>query len=673
MIKKTNISASNDIVHKLKVLAKKKEGVRSRLVVTAKKKEGVRRKLVVTAKEKESVRNKLVITAKQLAVTAKERESARRKLAVTAENLALTAKEKESIKRKLVVTAKRLAKTAKEKEAVRRKLVITAKNLAATAKEKENIRKKLVITAKEKESIRGKLVVTAKQLAVTAKEKEIVRRKLAVIAKEKESVRRKLAVIAKEKESVRSRLEVIAKQLAVTAKEKESVRRKLAVIAKEKESVRSRLVVTARQLAVTAKEKESIRGRLVVTAKEKERVRNKLVVIAKQLALTAKEKESVRRKLVLTAEDLEQVRAKDEAMLASIGDGLVATDKNERILLVNKAFERILGWREKEVQGKLMSEVIPMVDEGGKEIPIVERLITRTIKEINEATKNGAERTAYENKITSGVYYVRKNKTKFPVAVTVAPVKLKNKIIGTIEVFRDITEEKEIDKAKNEFVSLASHQLRAPLTSIKWHAELLSEKIKNLGEAERTHFNELTSATVRMTDIINSFLNVTRIELGTIKIQTEKFNPIKLAEQFYTEFLPVAKNAQIQLVKEVSYTGEIFQDKTIVGNVLQNLLSNAIKYTPAGGKVTLEILQDPRESKNVLIKISDTGYGIPESEKNKIFDKMFRAKNVRQKVPDGNGLGLYIIKSLVNLIKGKIWFESRENKGTIFYVTLPKQ
>src|ERR1035437_9836300 len=242
-----NISASNDIALKLKILAKKKASVRPKYAVTAKKLIRKAKQIVVTAKKNEAE------------VVLKENENARRKLAVTA-------KEKESVRRKLAVIAK-------GKESVRRKLVVTAKKLAVVAE-------KLAVTAKEKESVRNKLVVTAKKLAVTAKEKESVRRKLVVTAEEKESVRNKLVVIAKqlavtakEKESVRSRLEVVAKRLALKAKQ-------LVVTAKEKEDVRNKLAVTAKQLASTAKEKENTRLKLVMTTDKLVRV-EKLAVLGR--------------------------------------------------------------------------------------------------------------------------------------------------------------------------------------------------------------------------------------------------------------------------------------------------------------------------------------------------------------------------------------------------------
>lgn len=171
------------------------------------------------------------------------------------------------------------------------------------------------------------------------------------------------------------------------------------------------------QLAVTAREKENVRRKLVVTAK-------KLRLKAAQLAITAKEKETVRRKLMITArklrishetlekkvlqrtKDLEQMRAKDEAILASIGDGLVATDKAGRILLVNKAFERLLGWKEADVRGKSLSAVTPMRDSVGKIVSQSQRPVTKMLKDGSAADSDAG----------STLFYVRKDGSSFPVA-----------------------------------------------------------------------------------------------------------------------------------------------------------------------------------------------------------------------------------------------------------------
>ncbi|HTE48782.1 MAG TPA: PAS domain S-box protein, partial [Candidatus Paceibacterota bacterium] len=299
---------------------------------------------------------------------------------------------------------------AQRRERIRRRLEVTAKKLAAIAKEKEDVRRKLVITANH--------------LAVTAKEKEIVRHKLVITAKH-------LAVAAKEKEDTRYKLVTTAKQLAATAK--------------ERESVRLRLVTTAKTLAVTAKEKEDVRRKLAMTAKN-------LSIKDKQLAATAKEKEIIRLRLVQTADDLERSSAKNEAMLGAIGDGLIAVDNDRKIMFLNKVAVDMIGWKTNNLIGKIITE-LPLQDEKGNFIPLNLRPTTLALK---------------SDKRTEVTYfYVRPDKTRFPMSITVTPIKINNKTIGLIEVIRDITLEKEIDRAKSEFISLASHQLKTPPTAIK--------------------------------------------------------------------------------------------------------------------------------------------------------------------------------------------------------------
>ena len=673
MSKKTIISATDNTIRKLNVFAKKNKRAKGNLVVTTQKLNFKAKRLAIKDKGDDLYKNKKTVISTndniilKLKVLAKKKESVRGKLVVTAKQLAATAKEKESIRRKLEMTAEKLAVTAKEKESVRKKLAVTAGELKLKATQLANL-------AKEKESIRSRLEITAKKLASTAKEKESVRKKLAVFAQEKENVRRKLVVtaeklvvVATEKESVRKKLVVVAKQLAILAKEKEDIRKNLVATAKEKESIRRKLKVTAEKLAVTAKEKEGVRRRLAV--------------VAKQLAIIAKEKERTRRRLVVTAKDLEQIRAKNEAMLESIGDGLVATDKNGRILLVNKAFERILGWREWEVQGKLMSTIVPMVDESGKEIPVSERFITKTTA--IAATEEGKNNLLLNpKKISEVYYYVCKDKTRFPVAVTVAPVRLNNKIIGAIEIFRDITKEKEIDKAKSEFISLASHQLKTPPTAIKLLTErLLEGKMGKFTQKQEEYISDIHSSNERMIDLINALLNVSRIELGAFSIQVQENDACAIVKSILNEVKSVIDRKQLKL--ETTYEEKkiiLPLDEPLFRIIINNIVVNAIHYTPEGGEIQVlckTINKGQKFGKKILsensfvVVISDTGYGIPEEAHDKLFTKFFRADNVRTKLPDGTGLGLYIVKSILDRSGGFIWFTSRENEGSVFYVAIP--
>ena len=242
--------------------------------------------------------------------------------------------------------------------------------------------------------------------------------------------------------------------------------------------------------------------------------------------------------------------------------------------------------------------------------------------------------------------------------------------LGRIWYFRDITEHKQIDRAKTEFVSLASHQLRSPLTGIKWFIDLLSSKKSGkLNEKQKEYLKEIDDINQRLIGLVNALLNVSRIELGVFAIEPKPISFTKIADSVLELLAPEIEKKKLQIRKNYDKNlRNIKADPNLVRIIFQNLLSNAVKYTPRGGRISLTI---KKQEPNVLIKLSDTGYGIPKNQQTKIFEKLFRADNIRETEPDGTGLGLYIVKSVVEQPGGKIWFKSEENKGTTFYVTFP--
>lgn len=501
------------------------------------------------------------------------------------------------------------------------------------------LKRRILVT--KKESTRLKLATVAKQLAAIAKGKEDIRRKLVVTAKQ-------LAAVAKEKEVVRSQLALTAKKLASVAKEKEKIRRKLAV--------------TAEKLHFKAK-------KLIVTAKGKESVRRRLAVIAKQAAALAEERENSRiaaqnvfEDLSEEKEKLEIAKAKEEAILFSIGDGLLATDEKGNILLINKAAENLLGKNRKAVTGKFFFEVILAEDEKGQVISLEKQPVSMALA------------TGTTTTTTAGLtyYYVRGDKTKFPVAITVTPVILGEKVIGTIEVFRDITREKEIDRAKSEFVSLASHQLRTPTTAISWFSEmLLGGDVGALNEKQKSYLEEIYHGNKKMIDLVNALLSVSRIELGTFAIEPGPANIPIIANDVLEELQTQINEKNLEIRKKYEKTTTVIQsDPKLIRIIFQNLLSNAVAYTPAKGNISIGI---KRAGAGVRVEIGDSGYGIPESEQSKIYTKFFRADNARKVRPDGTGLGLYITKSIVEVLGGTIDFKSKEGKGTVFSVNMPSR
>ena len=471
----------------------------------------------------------------------------------------------------------------------------------------------------------------------------------------------KLKASATKKENIRRKLAITATGLRLKAK-------KLAKTAKKKESVRSNLAVAAKKLAIIAKEKEIIRRKLMVTAKE-------LRLKAKQLAKIAKEKEIIRHKLIVTANELrlkadsiKQVEAKEDAILASIDDGVMACDTDGQVVLFNHAAEELTGLSAKEAIGHNYSYSMNFVQESDEKTS--DDFIGKTIL------------SGQAMKMASHTLLVKKDGYKISVADSTAPVRnAKGVIIGCVVVFRDVTEEMKINKVKTEFVSLASHQLRTPLTSINWYSEaLLSNDFGTLNLKQKSYLNEIYKGSKRMVDLVNALLNVSRMELGTFTVEPEPLNIVTLARSVVAEFTHQPEQKKIKIYEDYAKHLPIIKaDPKLLRMVIQNLLDNSVKYTPDKGYAKFVIaLTDvngvasaKNKRDNILIKVSDNGYGIPKNNQAKIFTKLFRADNVLAKNTQGTGLGLYLAKAIVNQSGGKIWFKSKENKGSIFYVTLP--
>ncbi|HSW47811.1 MAG TPA: MASE1 domain-containing protein [Candidatus Saccharimonadales bacterium] len=361
--------------------------------------------------------------------------------------------------------------------------------------------------------------------------------------------------------------------------------------------------------------------------------------------------------IVKTEDKIMQEKAEDEALLESIGDGIMATDPEGKITYVNKAFEEQLGWKQGELEGKQNFEKLIIEDESGKLIsekdhPLTQALNTRKL-------------------IKATQYLVRKNGEKFPAIITATPVVLNGKIIGAIKVIHDVTKEKEIDRAKTEFVSLASHQLRTPPSIVKWYTEMLlnNPDFERLTDKQKEYIRQISAAGQRMVVLVNTLLNVSRLELGTFKSKPEQIDVVKVARDVLSELAPAIGTKKLKILEDYSKDlPKILEDLGSVTIIFQNLFSNAVKYTPEKGTIKIKI---SKENGKISIMVTDSGYGIPQSQQPKMFTKLFRADNVLEKVPEGNGLGLYIVKALLDRMGGKISFKSIESKGTTFSVSLP--
>ncbi len=359
---------------------------------------------------------------------------------------------------------------------------------------------------------------------------------------------------------------------------------------------------------------------------------------------------------------LSQDKVKDEILLNSIGEGILLTDKEGKIILVNREAERIFGCRQDELIGKFLLDTEPMLNEQHQPIEHAKRPIYRALHHfLQTKSKN--------------VFYQKKNGSRIPVVLTASPVMYHGQIIGFIQVFRDVTKEREMDKTKSELISLVSHQLRTPLSAINWYAEaLLSGEIGRLTKDQRRYLQAVYKANQKMVELVYDFLNVSRIELGTFTIKLSVISIKELLEDIVKEISPIIKEKKLRVQMDFSKNLKpILSDRKVIRLVLQNLVTNAVKYTPSRGTINtkISIAKQARKKPVLRITVADTGYGIPRHQQNKVFTKLFRADNAAKLDTEGSGLGLYLVKSFLDYCKGKISFKSRENKGTVFYIELP--
>ncbi len=231
----------------------------------------------------------------------------------------------------------------------------------------------------------------------------------------------------------------------------------------------------------------------------------------------------------------------------------------------------------------------------------------------------------------------------------------------------DVTALKEVDRMKDHLMSIVTHELRTPLTSITGYAELLDDTIE--GESEKKCVEVILRQARRLADIINEFLDVSRIESGRAALSLEAVSLRHLAERVVRDLEPVAADKKIDLTLDAPESlPDIAADGDKIAQVLTNLVGNAVKYSPDQASVTVQLRV---EAGSVAVVIADTGYGIPADDLENIFDKFFRARQPRGVNVTGTGLGLSLVKAIVEAHDGRIAVSSEEGRGSTFTVTLP--
>lgn len=339
-----------------------------------------------------------------------------------------------------------------------------------------------------------------------------------------------------------------------------------------------------------------------------------------------------------------------ETIINNLTDGLIILDEDKKIVKVNSQAERIFLLKAKQVEGRDIGKL--------KASPLLSKTIGLILKK-------GRIKEVRRMEFSPG--------EKITIELTSVPITNQGEKKGYLLMFHDISRQKLVEKLKTEFVSLSAHQLRTPLSGIKWNLQMLIGGSFGKLTAEQEEFLKMSyRANERMIKLIDDLLDVTKIEEGRYLYYIRKENIVKIVEETIKSLREKIKqkNIDFNFLKPEEKVPKIEIDKEKIAICVQNLLTNAIIYNKPKGKVTVSVKYD-KKKKEVLIKVKDNGMGIPATQQKRIFSKFYRASSAIKKETSGSGLGLYITKNIIEAHNGEIWFKSKEGKGSTFYFILP--
>lgn len=273
--------------------------------------------------------------------------------------------------------------------------------------------------------------------------------------------------------------------------------------------------------------------------------------------------------------------------------------------------------------------------------------------------------------IMTATYYVSRNYDSPEMLVLAESFVVMIVFIVGNSVIRMVEQIIKLNRMKSEFVSVASHQLRTPLSAIRWETELLLSKFKkkSICGKERQNIENINALSCKMTRLINDLLDVARIDQNRLIIKKTSVDMMAITREAIEGVGPMLKAKSIELIfNDEKKFPFIFGDPDKIRMVIENLLSNAIKYTTNHGKIEIKII---KKDDFVVFSVKDNGVGIPAEQHSRVFDKFFRSDNIVKYQTEGTGLGLYIAKNIIEQCNGKIWFESVENLGSIFSFSVP--
>jgi two-component system phosphate regulon sensor histidine kinase PhoR len=364
--------------------------------------------------------------------------------------------------------------------------------------------------------------------------------------------------------------------------------------------------------------------------------------------------EAENRELQISSRIADAEKKHTEAIIFSISDAVVVTNRFDELILANDAAESLLGFRQESALRRNIDQIIQ------------DGTLVRLIRE----TRSGGR--AHTRKVVEHAIDQKGQPRTFNVTLSCVLAGPGNgEVSGVVAVLHDITREKEIAQMKTDFVSNVSHELRTPLSSIKAYVEMLLD-----GEAEdegtRREFHEIIASEAdRLDRLIDNILNISRIESGVVRVIREPLSLTAVAKQALEVLVPQAKGKSITLEdRMVPVFQQVEADRDMLYQAVLNLVGNALKYTPEGGRVTVSTDVDERRGVAVC-QVTDTGVGIAEGDLPHIFDKFYRVSG-STRMAKGTGLGLTLVKHIIETVHdGRLTVTSESGKGSTFSFELP--
>lgn len=346
-------------------------------------------------------------------------------------------------------------------------------------------------------------------------------------------------------------------------------------------------------------------------------------------------------------------RQKERRVFENMGDGSFIIDRGWKIMDINDAALKIIGWQRNEVIGKPFRDIFKFIRAYDKK---------ENIRFIEEAMLY--KKTHF---MENDTVLITKEGKELPVADSAAPIfDDDGEVSGAVIIFRDATREKESHQLKSDF-AYASHQLRTPVTQTIWSIEAAKEA-KDREDIGR-YLEMASQSSYGTLKLVEQLVEVSALDQGHGKPNFQSVNVRELLDKILNNVQELAKKKKINI--EVGYLSEnlaIKSDPALLQKAIREILDNALVCSPERAKITLKITE---KLDGLVIEISDSGPGIPEDEQPLIFTRFFRGRNFKSINTSGAGLGLYLSKRYVELLGGRIWFDSEEGEGTTFFISLP--